>query len=418
MIGGWVNLFTNKKFIFIWFSQILSQISLNILNFSILFNLFENTGSSIATSFVWISYAIPSLLIGPTASVLVDMYDRKLILIITNLMQSFLIFMYAFIPFTSHYFIYSVVIIYSTINQFYVPAELASLPSLAGKKLLPEANSISFLTQQASLIIGFGGAGLINNLLGFHNTIILCSSLMFLAFISTCYLPRLKTARRIYKRIDEIFNGFVIKIKNGYKFISKNKFIMAPLLILICMQVSLAIIAVNAPAITKEIVNIPLSFSGLLFIVPGGIGSLVSSFLISRLIQNGTRKIKLIKYFLIYILISLCLFVFLVPLLETYTKYIVIFLLISVIGFSYIGIVIPAQTFLQQETPAKLRGRVFGNYWFLVNTISMLPVILSGTISEVFGSKVLLIIIASGILLLYVFLKSKEKKYLLPEGYN
>jgi MFS family permease len=88
------------------------------------------------------------------------------------------------------------------------------------------------------------------------------------------------------------------------------------------------------------------------------------------------------------------------------------------IGFSYVGIIIPSQTFLQEKTPFNLRGRVFGNYWFLVTVISIFPVILSGTVSEIFGAHILMFILMATVFGLFLFLKDREKKYLLPENGN
>jgi MFS-type transporter involved in bile tolerance (Atg22 family) len=79
---------------------------------------------------------------------------------------------------------------------------------------------------------------------------------------------------------------------------------------------------------------------------------------------------------------------------------------------SFIGVLIPSQTLLQEKTPHDLRGRVFGNFWFLVTAASVFPVILSGTITEIFGSKILMGMLLLIILILYFFLRDYGKKYL------
>jgi hypothetical protein len=47
---------------------------------------------------------------------------------------------------------------------------------------------------------------------------------------------------------------------------------------------------------------------------------------------------------------------------------------------------------LQESTPKGLMGRVFGNFWFLVTVASVLPVIFSGSIIEILGIRILLLI--------------------------
>jgi MFS family permease len=68
------------------------------------------------------------------------------------------------------------------------------------------------------------------------------------------------------------------------------------------------------------------------------------------------------------------------------------FISFAILGLSFVGVTIPSQTFLQESTPKELRGRVFGNYWFLVTVASVLPVIFSGSIIEVLGIRILLLI--------------------------
>ncbi len=67
----------NKNFVYIWISQIFSQLTINIMNFVLLIKLFEVTGSAISTSMLWVAYSLPAILIGPVASALTDMWDKR-----------------------------------------------------------------------------------------------------------------------------------------------------------------------------------------------------------------------------------------------------------------------------------------------------------------------------------------------------
>jgi MFS family permease len=335
----------------------------------------------------------------------------------TNLFQSLVIIAYALTANTSYFVVYAIVLIYSAINQFYVPAEFATLPYVIPKKLLPEANGLFLITQQGSLIFGFGIAGFFLNLFGFQYTLIICSLFLLLAFISTLFLPRMVPRRKIPTKFDKAVIAYFENIYSGYIFIKENKFVLAPFIILVCMQVTLAVITVNAPVLTLEILKIPMSLAGVLLVVPAGIGAILGSLIIPRLMSKGVRKIRIIKYALTILALSLFLNVFIFSIFSEVIRILLSLSILIISGFSYIGILIPTQTFLQQKTPFGLRGRVFGNYWFLVTVISILPVIVSGTITEIFGIKVLMAILIIGILGLYWFLRIKEKKYLLPEGY-
>ncbi|MFI5241126.1 MAG: hypothetical protein ACHQUA_01700, partial [Microgenomates group bacterium] len=88
-------------------------------------------------------------------------------------------------------------------------------------------------------------------------------------------------------------------------------------------------------------------------------------------------------------------------------------LVIILLGFGFIGINIPTVTFLQESTPVWLRGRVFGNLWFLVTIATVFPVLFSGFVTEFFGVRSLLILLAIGTI--FVFLYSKSKGQLMIE---
>ncbi len=415
MVKSWIYLFKNSRFLYIWSSQILSQISINILNFVLLFTLFEKTQSSIATSFLWITYSLPAIFLGPFASAAVDMLDLRKVLMVTNFFQAVVIAFYAVVSHNSPFLAYAVVLGYSALNQFYVPAEYATVPRVTKEEFLPEANGLLFITQQGSLILGFGLAGIILKALGIEITLILCSTLLFGAFLAVYFLPQMQTTNEFPTKFDELVMKFFENIVIGYRFIKENRFVLAPFLIMLTMQVSLTITMVNAPAFALEVIKIPLSITGIYLVVPGGIGALLASLIIPKLLLRGVRKIKIIKYSLITLILSLILITFFFSPLPMLLRILFSFFTLIAVGFSYVGILIPSQTFLQENTPLDLSGRVFGNFWFLVVVLTVFPVILSGTITELFGSKTLMLLLTGVIFSLFIFLKKSEGRYLTTE---
>jgi MFS family permease len=211
----------------------------------------------------------------------------------------------------------------------------------------------------------------------------------------------------------ETLPSFIRSIGEGYKFIKENKFILAPFLLMVSMQVALTITLVNAPSFTAEITKIPLAFAGIYLVVPGGIGAFLATLVIPRWLTQGLRKVKLIKACLFVLAFSLLTITYVFSNFPDFQRVTFSFLTLAVMGFSYVGILIPAQTFLQEHTPDQLRGRVFGNFWFLVVVITIIPVILSGTISQILGAKALMFVLSILITGLIFFLVRYEKRYLL-----
>lgn len=406
------KLFSNKKFLYLLNSQVLSQMTIQVMNFTLLIRLFSETNSPLATSFLWVFYALPVVFIGPIASTSVDLFDRKKVLIYSNLFQSFTILIFALYNFPSVFLIYGVVMIYSFFNQFYVPAELAALPSLVKKDDLPAANGLFLIMQQASILIGFSIAGILNSVIGFTNTLFIGAFLLFLAFLSVNFLPDMKAKKLVGEKYEKAFIGFFKRIFEGYKFIKSNRMIVAPLILLIILNISLAVIVVNMPVIAKEVLRIRLDVAGAMLVIPSAIGAGIAAIRIPKLLKKKERKVNIIETSLGILTVSLGIFSIIVPQLQGMWKFILSFMVLVTTGYSFVGIFIPTQTLLQEITPHELRGRVFGNMWFLLTIATIFPVIFSGTISEIFGSRVLLLSLTITYLLIVIFVKNKGKEFI------
>ena len=372
-------------------------------------SIFNATGSSIATSLLWVSYALPAIFFGPIGAGVVDLVSRRKTLIITNFLQAVVIFLYIFGHNYSVFLLFAVVLAYSFLNQFYVPAENASLPSLVSKEKLTKANSLFFLTQQLALVIGFGFAGIIEKLIGFEGSLILASSLLFIAFLAVYLLPKMQPKKELPQNWEDLIKIFFDHLIDGYKFIKNKKTILYPIVLLFSIQVGLAIITANLPSIASEILNVSTSYVGLLVVVPAGIGAVIGSLFLSKLLKIGWRKKKIIDLSLAILGLSVLGLVF--------GKLASTPILVVLVGIGFVGVNIPTLTFLQENTPEWLRGRVFGNLWFLITIATIFPVMFSGVISEFFGVKTLLTILSLGVILILMYsLKNGQK--LIEENFN
>lgn len=384
----------NSSFTYLWASQILSQLTINLMNFLLLARLYMVTGSSIATSLLWVAYCLPTLFLGPIGAATVDLFSRRKILMITNLFQALVIFSYIFINQGSIFILYAVVLIYSILNQFYVPAESAYLPSAVSKADLAQGNSLFFITAQATIILGFGFAGIVQRLIGFDGALIVCSIFIFTAFISTSFLPEVRLKKKIPDEFEKALKTFFGSLVEGYEFIKNNKSVLYPLLFLLGVQAGLAIIVVSLPVIAVQVLNISVNLSGVSVVVPAGIGAILGAAYIPRLMKKGIRKITIIKYSLAAVVFSLLAISLAIPYFSIFYRVTITTILIIIGGFGFVGAYLPTLTFLQSSTPLWLRGRVFGSLYFLITLVTIFPVLFSGAITEIFGIRTVLVILA------------------------
>ncbi len=379
---------TNYKFVSLWVSQILSQLTVNILSFVILIHLFNQTGSTIATSLLWVAYAVPAIIFGPIAAASIDLTEKRRVLMVTNLLQSAVVFIYAILLYKQIiYLSYSVVFLYSFLNQFYVPAEAADLPLVVKEEDLPTANGLFFITQQSSLVLGFGVAGVLNEVLGFRPTLIFVGICLFLAFISVSFLPESKPSTKLPSNFEKAFSKFFNQIIDGYNFIKNTREVLFPFLLLLGIQVIFAVVVVNLPRIATDILGVTAGSSGFTVVVPAGIGAIVGTLVVSKLAADGIRKRKIILTSLIILSVSILSIALL-------SGPIVIALFVTT-GIGVVGALVPSVTYLQEKTPKDLLGRVFGNFWFLTTLATVVPVLVSASITDLFGIRFLLIVLGA-----------------------
>ena len=399
-----IRLLRNRNFILLWSSQILSQLSINIMNFIVLVHIFESTNSTIAASFVWVAYGVPAIIIGPIAAAAVDLFDKRKILMIANLVQAVEIFIYAILLRKFIYLSYGIVAAYSLMDQLYVPAESASLPSLVNKKNLAQANGLFFISAQSAALLGFEMAGLISEVIGFQITMLLGSVMLLTAFASTYFLPRLKSASlKKSKSVEEKFYEFLGRMKEGFVFIRHNNTILFPFLFLMWLQISLAMLVVNLPEIGVNILKTKPSLAGPLVVGPAGIGALIGTLLIPRILKRGIRKVKIVEISLVVMAFSFLMVVFTAPVFEFWIGRLILITCFAFIGATYVCALIPSMTYMQTQTPNKLMGRLFGNFWFITNTATLIPVMFSATITELLGVNLMILLLgfmAMGILFL------------------
>jgi len=383
----------NKYFSFLWGSQILSQLTVNSMNFLLLIRLFAETSSSIAVSMLWLAYSLPALFFGPFASPLVDRFNKRKLLATTNLLQSLVVFGYA-LTFQKYTFLpFLVIFFYSALNQFYLPAETATIPLVTKKPYFADANSLFLITQQGALVLSATLATFASHLLGFRTSIMLCAALLFLAFLSVLKLPKGPEGTIRSKKIEDSIETFIVSAFEGVKFIQGDKVIYYPLLLIILMQIILSVVVISIPQITQEVIGLPVSLAGLV-VIPTALGTISGAILIPKLIRKGWRKIVLVKNSMAAISL-LVLGVVLTSFLGNLNARLMISsLLVAGVGFSFIGIMVPTQTFLQEHTPKEYFGRVFGNMWFIVTILTVVPLLTMGMVAELFSMRVVLMVLS------------------------
>ncbi|HEX9035883.1 MAG TPA: MFS transporter [Ktedonobacterales bacterium] len=161
--------FQSRAFRLLWVGQFISTAgsALSMLAASIL--VYRVTGSAFSVGLMLIVTALPSLLFGLIAGVIVDRFDRKRVMVIADLGRAGLVALVpALVLGTGRFhvpggilWLYLLVMLAGVGTQFFEPAFECVLPDVASEEDLAAANALMQISSFGSTAIGFAGAGLI-----------------------------------------------------------------------------------------------------------------------------------------------------------------------------------------------------------------------------------------------------------------
>jgi CRP-like cAMP-binding protein/predicted MFS family arabinose efflux permease len=144
-----------------WSGQLISTAGSSLTSLAASMLVFRLTGSALSVGLMLISSTAPGILIGLVAGVLVDRYDRRKILIATDLLRAGLVFLIPFLVPVHIAWLYIIISLSSTAGQFFYPAHESLLPEVASDQELAAANSFIAISSFGSTAIGFAASGLI-----------------------------------------------------------------------------------------------------------------------------------------------------------------------------------------------------------------------------------------------------------------
>src|SRR3989344_1875686 len=154
MRNPFISVLSIPPFLFLLISEFFSQFAMNLLNFILLIVVFQLSGSNIAVAGVVLSFTLPSILFGIIAGVYVDKWNKKRVLVYTNVLRALAAFPLIFIS-SELFVVYTLSFLVSLITQFFIPAETPIIPLLVPKKLLISANALFSMGIFGSIIIAY-----------------------------------------------------------------------------------------------------------------------------------------------------------------------------------------------------------------------------------------------------------------------
>ena len=399
----------------LWVAQLLSLTAQNGIHFVQLVLIERLTGQSLQIGLMIAAFSLPPVIFSFVAGTVVDRVPKKLIIVFSNLFRALLAFSYIFtlrwfsgFPAVVLLIVYTITFLGSSVGSFYNPSVLAKLPLLVENDQLIVANSLFNFTvalaQLAGLLIIAPAAV---KLFGVTGAFALMGLFYLIAFVLVLKLPR-DIGKRMERSVTSAREMWM-EVRDGWKFVVKNRPIYLSIIQLTLVASLLMILAMIAPGFSSRVLGLAPEDAVVVF-APAGFGMVLAIFALGRFGKNIPQQwaqsamlvVTAISFGLLA-LVSFDISSFPIPEVQftrrITTATILVALAVTPLGFGLYVINTIAQTTLQRLTPEALRGRVFTVQFMMASLVGLAPMLIAATLADIIGIPAMLFWLAVGCLL-------------------
>ncbi len=397
-----MNIFTSLKERNFRLYFIGMSISLNgtwIQNVALGWMVYSLTGSLVVLSASTFMAQIPNFFVTPFASILIDRFNRKKLLLITQSIAAFQAIMLAILALTHSIQIWHILLLSLCLglaNSLDIPTRQAFYPSLVPKEKLGNAIALNSTVINAAKLFGPAIGGVVVKFLG-EGICFLINGLSFVGVIIPLLMMR--GVPNPLPKVKQCSIG--ADLKEGFRYVVVNKPIRNLLLLLSCTSLFGLPLMTYIPAFVKDILHGDSMMQSLLY---GGIG--VGAVIAS--IALAVRKTPLgLGHFAAFsgLALGAALLV-----LSHVASPIISAILCMPIGFGVIANVAAINTVIQHLSAEDKRGRVMGYLSMAFNGLAPISGLMLSGLREYVGLQGILAICGAGVLVGGVWFLTRCRK--------
>ena len=206
------------KFRALWLAQVISLTGdwFNTIASVIIVNRYSASG--LAVGGLFIARALPPFLLGPVAGVLADRFDRRKILILSDLLRAGIVLGFLLVDSPERlWLLYLLTVLQFSVSAFFEPARAALVPALVEEDELLMANTLSSITWSAMLTLGGAIGGLTAALFGTRVSLIVDSASFLASAALVISIPGEFRAEAVHV-VESGWQNFL----EGLKYVRRN----------------------------------------------------------------------------------------------------------------------------------------------------------------------------------------------------
>ncbi|MDQ3548644.1 MAG: MFS transporter [Chloroflexota bacterium] len=371
---SYVGVVRSPSYFPLWLGQLISNFGDTLHYIALVILVFQLTGQGVAVAALVAAEVVPVLLLGPVAGVVIDRFDRKHVLIASDLVRALLVL--SLIWPQSVWHVYIVAAGLAAGNTFFNPTVQAVIPVLTTEEQRLAANSVSWSTGRLVQIVAAAVAGGLIAFVGLDIAFVVNAATFAVSalFIARLVIP--PHAGQLGANTKRGLGDYFSDARAGLRFAARDRFVSR--LLLVQSLASFAVGATGAMLIVLSERHLGLSPAGFGWLIGAiGVGALLGP-LIPNTFATDYRDARWL--FVPYVIrgIGDILIAIFVPLP-------IAVLILFVYGLNTsTGMVVFSST-IQGVVPDAVRGRVFTLLDVSWNTMRLLSLAIGGVMVDLVG---------------------------------
>jgi MFS family permease len=414
---GFRTVLRNPYFLRLWMAQLLSQTIMNASNYGLIV-LVATVGNNVTyTSLAIIAFALPAALFGAPAGVLVDRFNRRSVLWISNALRAAASVGFVVSLFVNQQALAPVLalsFITAMIGQFFAPAEGATIPLLVHPDELINALALFNITFTLAQLLGliilgpaivlfvptlqFGPRHFGVEIQSIESLFLIAAIFYVICMLLILTIPRSKfhfkrrTAPGRNNHQESQWRGIWRGIWESWHFVRRDRVLLNAVLQLCLGGTVVAVVATIAPEFVTVFFHQRKEYAALV-LGPAGIGLVIGSAL-TPLIVRWLRYIRTVGIGIVLLAVCAVLLTLNQAIASalhpqrwwTLPAYLIIALgLIFLVGVALDLVNVPAQTLMQERAPDWIKGRVLALQGMLLNALTVPSVLIIGLLADSLG---------------------------------
>lgn len=293
------QLLHNRNFFLLWSGHVISAFGDAVTNLTLLILVNALTGSTAAIATMTILLAIPQVTIGLLGGVFADRWERKRILLFSDLVRGLLVFGFIFVDSAQRlWLLYALAFVQAAVGTIDNPARGAILPQVVPPQGLLAANSLNQTGNLLAMVLGSVMAGfLVGWTESYWPAFIVDALTFFVSFGFVLFVvvaPQARTATANDLHLWASVTSVLTDLGKGLALISQTPVLWGSLIVTGVMMLGLgAVNVLFVPFLANEL-RVPLSWFGVVefaqvagMILSGGVAATVLRFKLGHVISGG-----------------------------------------------------------------------------------------------------------------------------------